>query len=81
MDLRPEACRDLLHYAPGRVVEFHTRTAGGFKPGEKWTVRETNCVRSQAIYGNGRHDNYGRGEKVSGRKVREIGICGLRAVA
>jgi hypothetical protein len=32
-----------LHYAPGRAVGFHTRTAGGFKPGEKWTVRETNC--------------------------------------
>jgi ATP-dependent exoDNAse (exonuclease V) alpha subunit len=26
MDLGPEACRDLLHYAPGRVVGFHTRT-------------------------------------------------------
>jgi hypothetical protein len=43
MDLGPEACRDLLHYAPGRVVGFHTRTAGGFKPGQKWIVRETNC--------------------------------------
>ena len=43
MDLGPEARRDLLHYAPGRVVGFHTRTAGGFKPGEKWTVSETNC--------------------------------------
>jgi hypothetical protein len=43
MDLGPEAGRDVLHYAPGRVVGFHTRTAGGFKPGEKWTVRETNC--------------------------------------
>jgi hypothetical protein len=43
MDLGPEACRDLLHYAPGRVVGFHSRTAGGFRPGEKWTVRETNC--------------------------------------
>jgi AAA domain len=43
LDLGPEVCRDLLHYAPGRVVGFHTRTAGGFKPGEKWTVRETNC--------------------------------------
>ncbi len=43
MDLGPEARRDLLHYAPGRVVGFHTRTAGGFRPGEKWTVRETNC--------------------------------------
>jgi hypothetical protein len=43
MDLGPESCRDLLHYAPCRVVGFHTRTAGGFKPGEKWTVRETNC--------------------------------------
>ena len=43
MDLGSEACRDLLHYAPGRVIGFHTRTAGGFRPGEKWTVRETNC--------------------------------------
>jgi len=43
MDLGPEACCDLLHYAPGRVVGFHTRTTGGFKPGEKWTVREPNC--------------------------------------
>jgi hypothetical protein len=43
MDLGPESCRDLLHYVPGRVVGFHTRTAGGFKPGEKWTVRRTNC--------------------------------------
>ena len=43
MDLGPESCRDLLHYVPGRVVGFHTRAAGGFKPGEKWTVRRTNC--------------------------------------
>ncbi len=43
MDLGPEACRDLLHYAPGRVVGFHSRTAGGFRPGEKWTLRGTNC--------------------------------------
>ena len=43
MDLGPESRRDLLHYAPGRVVGFHTRTSGGFKPGEKWTVRETIC--------------------------------------
>jgi hypothetical protein len=43
MDLGPEACRDLLHYEPGRVVGFHSRTAGGFRPGEKWIVRETNC--------------------------------------
>jgi hypothetical protein len=43
MDLASEACRDLLHYAPGRVVGFHSRTAGGFRPGEKWTVKETNC--------------------------------------
>jgi len=43
MDLGPESCRDLLHYAPGRVVGFQTRTAGGFRPGEKWTVRQTNC--------------------------------------
>jgi hypothetical protein len=43
MDLGPEAGRDLLHYVPGRTVGFHTRTAGGFKPGERWTVRQTNC--------------------------------------
>jgi hypothetical protein len=43
MDVGPESSRDLLHCAPGRVVGFHTRTAGGFKPGEKWTVRRTNC--------------------------------------
>jgi len=43
MDLGPQACRDLLHYEPGRVVGFHSRAAGGFRPGEKWTVRETNC--------------------------------------
>lgn len=43
LDLGREACRDLLHYPPSRVIGFHTRTAGGFRPGEKWTVRETNC--------------------------------------
>jgi hypothetical protein len=43
LDLGREACRDLLHYAPGRVIGFHSRTTGGFRPGEKWTVRETNC--------------------------------------
>jgi hypothetical protein len=43
MDLGSESYRDLLHYAAGRVVGFHTRTSGGFKPGERWTVRETNC--------------------------------------
>ena len=43
MDLGPDSCRDLLHYVPGRVVGFHTRTAGGFRPGEKWIVRQTNC--------------------------------------
>jgi hypothetical protein len=47
MDLRAEAYRDLFHYAPGRVVGFHTRTEGGFKPGEKWTVRQTNCETVQ----------------------------------
>jgi hypothetical protein len=30
-------------------------------------------VRSQAICGNGGHDNYGRGEKVPVPKVKEIG--------
>src|SRR5208283_2038332 len=31
-------------------------------------------VRSQPISGNGGHDNYGRGEKVSDPKVNEIGV-------
>ena len=43
LELGPAAYLDLLHYAPGRVIGFHTRSAGGFRPGEKWTVRETNC--------------------------------------
>jgi conjugative relaxase-like TrwC/TraI family protein len=43
MDLGSESYRDLLHYAPGRVIGFHTRTSEGFKPGERWTVRETDC--------------------------------------
>jgi hypothetical protein len=34
IELGPAAYRDLLHYGPGRVIEFHTRTAGGFQPGE-----------------------------------------------
>jgi hypothetical protein len=53
MDLGPEACRDLLHYAPGRVVGFHSRTAGGFRPGEKWTVRGTNC-ETETLESNGK---------------------------
>jgi conjugative relaxase-like TrwC/TraI family protein len=43
LDLGPHACRDLLHYTPDRVIGFHTRRVGGFKPGEKWSVKETNC--------------------------------------
>jgi hypothetical protein len=43
LDLGRAACRDILHYPPGRVIGFHTRTAGGFRPGEKWAVKETNC--------------------------------------
>ena len=37
-----EAYQDLLHYVPGRILNFHSRTAGGFRPGEKWIVRERN---------------------------------------
>ena len=40
LELGREECRDLLYYAPGRVIGFHTRAAGGFRPGEKWTIRE-----------------------------------------
>ena len=43
MDLESESCRDLLHYVPGRIVGFHTRSVGGFRPAEKWTVTQTNC--------------------------------------
>ena len=43
MDLGSEARRDLLHYAPGRIVGFHSCTVGGFRPGEKWTVTQANC--------------------------------------
>jgi ATP-dependent exoDNAse (exonuclease V) alpha subunit len=46
MDLGSEARRDLLHYAPGRVVGFHSRTTGGFRPGEKWG-RERNELRDR----------------------------------
>ena len=31
-------------------------------------------VRSQAIPGNGGHNNYGRGEKSSDQSVRKIGL-------
>src|SRR5271165_5699759 len=36
--------------------------------------RRVPTVRSQPISGNGGHDNYGRGEKVSDPKVNEIGV-------
>ena len=32
LELGREECRDLLYYAPGRVIGFHTRTSEGFKP-------------------------------------------------
>jgi hypothetical protein len=32
--------KDPLHYQIGRVVTFHTKVAGGFRPGEKWQVAE-----------------------------------------
>jgi AAA domain len=52
MDLGSEARGDILHYAPGRVIGFHSRTAGGFRPGEKWTVREAN-FESVTLESNG----------------------------
>jgi conjugative relaxase-like TrwC/TraI family protein len=30
--------KDPVHYQPGRVVTFHNRVMGGFRPGEKWQV-------------------------------------------
>jgi len=65
MDLGPEACHDLLHYVPGRVVGFHTRTGGGFKPGEKWTVRRTNC-ETVRLERNGKMRDFKPSAKVSG---------------
>jgi hypothetical protein len=32
--------KDPLHYQIRRVVTFHTKVAGGFRPGEKWQVAE-----------------------------------------
>jgi hypothetical protein len=39
-----------------------------------WPIGTAMGVRSQPISGNGGHNNYGRGEKVSERKVKEIGV-------
>jgi hypothetical protein len=52
---------------------------GYFQPNELNAYSIT--VRSQPIFGNGGHDNCGRGEKVSDRKVKEIGVCAFRAFA
>jgi hypothetical protein len=30
--------QDAVNYEPGNVIEFHARTAGGFKSGEQWQV-------------------------------------------
>ena len=47
-------------------------------PIESWQQEATrllvNIVRSQAIPGNGGHNNYGRGEKSSDQSVRKIGL-------
>jgi conjugative relaxase-like TrwC/TraI family protein len=32
--------RDPIHYQPGRVIAFHTKTRTGFMPGTKWQVVE-----------------------------------------
>jgi conjugative relaxase-like TrwC/TraI family protein len=32
--------RDPLHYQEGRVISFHTKVAGGFRPNEHWRVLE-----------------------------------------
>ena len=46
MDLGPESCRDLLHYAPGRVVGFHTRTVGRIQS-RREVDRERNELRDR----------------------------------
>jgi hypothetical protein len=33
--------KDPIHYQAGRVVAFHTKAAGGFRPGELWRVVES----------------------------------------
>src|SRR5271165_7626854 len=53
---------------------FHPTTLVHFRQTLVGSWQERPRVRSQPISGNGGHDNCGRGEKVSGRKVNEIGF-------
>ena len=76
MDLGPESCRDLLYYIPGRVVGFHTRTAGGFKPGEKWTVRQTDC-ETVTLERNGQVREF----KPAGKGMWDVLICSTMQVS
>jgi conjugative relaxase-like TrwC/TraI family protein len=40
LDLSKAQLKDPIQYKHGRVVVFHKKVNGGFKPGEKWQVRE-----------------------------------------
>jgi conjugative relaxase-like TrwC/TraI family protein len=41
LELEGLELRDPLHYQPGRVIVFHTKTKGGFKAGQKWEIAES----------------------------------------
>jgi hypothetical protein len=40
LNLEGVELKDPLHYQDRRVVAFHTKVNGGFRPGEKWEVIE-----------------------------------------
>ena len=62
-------------------IEVHGRWWQGDAWLETLSHPRLKDVRSQTISGNGKHDYSGTGEKISDRKVEEIGVCGPRAVA
>ena len=49
LELGPAAYLDLLHYAPGRVIGFHTRSAGGFRPGESYRQRLEGEIKRRGL--------------------------------
>jgi hypothetical protein len=53
LDLQPAEQRDAVHHQPGRVVSFHRRTRVGFRPGQKWTVRQVSEALGVAILERG----------------------------
>jgi AAA domain len=41
--------RDPRHYESGRVISFHTKVKGGFRPGEKWKVLGDGTVERNGV--------------------------------